>query len=403
MDDSTYRFGVGVLVLASALIAILLIVFFGAAPTFWVPRYSVTVRFDEAPGVEQDTPVRKNGVEVGRVASVQLLPGDEGVNLTLELDAKHQIRQGETCRISSGSLITGDAVVEFVKPSEASLIARFDGSAGSPKNGMLDEAEMAIAMAVMKDGDYLTGGTVAGDPLAVFANLQDNFAVTLTSIERAASRIDALAGNVQEVLGGSDEDFQAVIEKTKLAVETFNQTAETVRRVFQQLENSRAPEALAKALERLPGVIDQAQKVVVQTEKTLQSFEQVGGEFQGVGKATTSLLEDLQGLSQPLGERGETLVSDAQSALRNLDLMLVDARGLARKISSGQGTVGRLLEDEQLYLSLLRTIENIERTTVRLQPILTDVRTFADKVARDPRQLGVRGAIGGAPTGMGLK
>jgi phospholipid/cholesterol/gamma-HCH transport system substrate-binding protein len=294
-------------------------------------------------------------------------------------------------------------VVEFVKPNEASLITRFDGSAGSPKNGMLDEAEMAIAMAVMKDGDYLTGGTVAGDPLAVFANLQDNFAVTLTSIERAASRIDSLAGNVQEVLGGSDEDFQAVIEKTKLAVETFNQTAETVRRVFQQLENSRAPEALANALERLPGVIDQAQKVVVQTEKTLQSFEQVGGEFQGVGKATTSLLEDLQGLSQPLGERGESLVNDAQSALRNLDLMLVDARGLARKISSGQGTVGRLLEDEQLYISLLRTIENIERTTVRLQPILTDVRTFADKVARDPRQLGVRGAIGGAPTGMGLK
>jgi hypothetical protein len=36
MDDNGYRFGVGVLVLASAIIGVLLIAFFGAVPKFWV-------------------------------------------------------------------------------------------------------------------------------------------------------------------------------------------------------------------------------------------------------------------------------------------------------------------------------------------------------------------------------
>ena len=62
MDEQGYRFGVGVLVVASLVIAIILILFFGAAPNLFTERYLVTIRFDAAPGVTTDTPVRKNGV-----------------------------------------------------------------------------------------------------------------------------------------------------------------------------------------------------------------------------------------------------------------------------------------------------------------------------------------------------
>jgi ABC-type transporter Mla subunit MlaD len=49
MDDNGYRFGVGVLVLASAIVAVLLIAFFGAIPKFWVEKYRFTVNFPSAP------------------------------------------------------------------------------------------------------------------------------------------------------------------------------------------------------------------------------------------------------------------------------------------------------------------------------------------------------------------
>ena len=97
MDEQAYRFGVGVLVVASTVIAVILILFFGAAPNFFAEKYDVTIRFEAAPGVATDTPVRKNGVQIGRVKSLQLLD-EEGVNLTLELDKEVRIRAGEIGR-----------------------------------------------------------------------------------------------------------------------------------------------------------------------------------------------------------------------------------------------------------------------------------------------------------------
>ncbi|MEO8272333.1 MAG: MlaD family protein, partial [Aureliella sp.] len=180
MDEQGYRFGVGVLVVASLVIAVILILFFGAAPNFFVQRYTVTIRFKAAPGVASDTPVRKNGVQIGRVKSVQLLD-EEGVDLTLELDGKYKVRASELPQIGKGSLITGDAVVEFVPPSQDSLVGRFDGTGGSPRDAILDETEMLLAATPIKDGDFFRGGRVAPDPLDALLNMQEGFGTTLAA------------------------------------------------------------------------------------------------------------------------------------------------------------------------------------------------------------------------------
>ena len=59
--------------------------------------------------------------------------------------------------------------------------------------------------------------------------------------------------------------------------------------------------------------------------------------------------------------------------------------------------------NDEVYYEFRRTLQNIEAATARVRPILDDVRVFTDKIARDPRQLGVRGALGKRPTGSGLK
>ncbi len=100
--------------------------FFGAAPNFLARRYRVTINFPAAPGVAADTPVRKNGVNIGRVKKVTLLNDDAGVDLELELNDEFQIKSGELCKVGTGSLITGDAIVEFVPPTRESLLTRFD-------------------------------------------------------------------------------------------------------------------------------------------------------------------------------------------------------------------------------------------------------------------------------------
>ncbi len=49
MDEQRYRFGVGVLVVASVVVGVILIMFFGAAPNFLARRYKITVNFPAAP------------------------------------------------------------------------------------------------------------------------------------------------------------------------------------------------------------------------------------------------------------------------------------------------------------------------------------------------------------------
>ncbi len=397
MEESSYRFGVGVLVVASTIIAILLIVYFGAVPTFWVDRYTVTINFPAAPGVTVDTPVRKNGVQVGRVSNVTLLPADQGVDLTLELERRHDIRQGEGVRIGTGSLITGDAIVEFVPATETSLVSRFDGLAGAPKDGQLQPAERELALAKLQDSTYLKGGFLTPDPMTAFGDIQGNFATALSAIERASLKIESLASSVEEVVGSGRGEIRDLVDKMKSAIASFDQTLNSVESVFAQVERSGLTESLARGAERLPGVFDESDRVLKQARETLKSFEQVG-------IRASETLQNVQEFTAPLSAQGEQFAGEILRTVENLDALLIDLRQFTQRLNNGQGTIARLIEDEQLYFSLVRTLENIETMTQQLRPTIDNVRVFTDKIARDPGgQIGVRSIMSGRPMGAGVK
>lgn len=387
MDEQGYRFGVGVLVVASLVIAVILVLFFGAAPNFFAQQYLVTIRFDAAPGVATDTPVRKNGVKIGRVKSLQLLD-EAGVDITLELDAEHKIRAGDQPLIGTGSIITGDAVVEFVPPSQESLLSRFDGIGGAPANGMLDDSELQLISTPIKGGDFLSGGRVAPDPFEALVNMQQSFDTTLVAIEQAGRQVSALAVDVRQMIGNGDGELRQIAQKTERTIENFNETLDSIQSLFQDpaLRN-----ALDTVSTRLPQLVDKAEGVMAQTQDTLAAFE-------GVGRAAEETMQNVTEFTEPFSEQGEELVTNALGALNNLDALLADLRKVTNRINNSNGTVARLLDDDQLYYTLVNTLENVEQVTRRLQPIVEDARVFSDKVARDPASLiDVRGAISGRP------
>lgn len=393
MDEQGYRFGVGVLVVASLVIAVILILFFGAAPNFFAEKYTVTIRFDAAPGVATDTPVRKNGVQIGRVSAVQLLDED-GVDLTLELDGEYVVRAGELPRIGTGSIITGDAVVEFVPPTPESLVERFDGTGGSPEDGLLDEIETMLASTPIKDGDFLSGGRVAPDPLDTLVNMQASFATTLTAIETAGNQVTALALDVRRMIGSGDGELQKIAQKTEVTIDNFNETLDAIERLFTDPNLKTSIDTLAM---RLPELVNEAQLVMQQTENTLAAFEDVG-------RAAEATMQNVSEFTAPLGEHGEQIVGDAMRALQNLDALLADLRIVATRFSTNEGTVARLLDDDELYYTFINTLHNIETLTRRLQPVVEDARIFTDKAARDPGSvIDLRGALQGRPRGAGLK
>ena len=100
MSDRVMQFRVGVVVLATAIIAGILIVLFGDLPSLVQATYPVRMSFVDARGIAPGTPVRKNGILVGRVSSVML---DErgGVRVTADVDSYVPVYRDEQPRIAT--------------------------------------------------------------------------------------------------------------------------------------------------------------------------------------------------------------------------------------------------------------------------------------------------------------
>ena len=425
MEESGYRFGVGVLVMASAIIGVLLIAFFGAVPTLWVDRNRVSINFPKAPRVAIDTPVRKNGVHIGRVSNITLRPGSEGVIIRMELDRKVELRKGEVPRIVSGSIITGDAVIEFVEPTLESNLRRFDGTMGTPRDGVLDARESAAINEFITDNSFLDGGEVAADPFESMARLEGTLVPVLTTVERALARYDSIGASIQEVVGGGSGPVRELVTTVKSTTDNINKTVNTVNRVVAQFENAQIPNAIANGLTMLPDLFKEAQTTLAQTQRTLKGFEQfsaslegLGKEFEGIGETIRNAvenasvaIENIAAITDPVSKNSEVLVANAVTALANLDTLAMDLKRFTSRLNNSNGTVAQLIDNPQLYYKTTETLNKIQSASGNIQvisqkliPIVNDFRIASDKIARDPGgQLGVRGALSARPPGVGLK
>ena len=74
MDERQMQFRVGAVVLATFVIGGLLVALNSPAPQSWVPwakgKYRVLIELNQAPGIAPNTPVRKNGILIGRVSAI---------------------------------------------------------------------------------------------------------------------------------------------------------------------------------------------------------------------------------------------------------------------------------------------------------------------------------------------
>ena len=323
-----------------------------------------------------------------------------------------------------GSIITGDSVIEFVEPTQESLLRRFDGTMGTPRDEVLDARELAASNEFITDNSFLDGGEVAKDPFDSLTRLESTLVPVLTTVERALARIDSIGASIQEVVGQDKGPVRELVASVKATADDVQTTVKTVNRVVMQFENAQIPNGIANGLAILPDLFKEAQTTLAQTQRTLKGFEQfsaslegLGKEFEGIGETIREAVDNanvavknIADITDPVSKNSEVLVNNAVRALANLDTLAVDLKRLTSRINNSNGTVAQLIDNPQLYIKATETLNNIQSAsgniqllTQKLQPILNDVRIFTDKVARDPGQVGVRGALSARPLGVGLK
>jgi phospholipid/cholesterol/gamma-HCH transport system substrate-binding protein len=355
MNDRMMQFRVGVVVLATAIIAGILIVLFGDLPSLVQATYPLKMSFADARGVSNGTPVRKNGILVGRVADVEL---DEkgGVSVVADIDSYVPIYKDEQPRIATTLL--GDAEIQLVP-----------GRIVPPRQRIAPNEALQ--------------GAVSRDPFEAFATLEPKLGTALESLTEASESVAKLSANLDRLLLGEDDTFSKMVQKTEKALDAFSLAMDNINDVMGDA-NARAN--LKQTLNGLPEVINDLRTTV-----------------QGIGTTVDTAdrnLRNLEGLTRPLGERGEGMVAQVDKTIGRLDETLQQAVLFTRALNESEGTLGKLVRDPKVYDDLAQAAANVNNLTKELRPIVDDVRVFTDKIARHPEQLGVRGALDRRP---GLK
>lgn len=359
MDDRgiQFRLGLFVVIATTALMTIFLVYLFGELPSRG--RKTIYVRFDNVTGVTEETPVRKNGILVGRVRKLQ--PVENGVVLTLYIDPRWKLFESEVCRIGSDNLF-GDSVLEFVSSGVRGASSR-----------------------EIQDGEYLNG-VVASNPLdamRVVVDMKEEFHNALLSIRAAGDEVGGMAENLSLVVAENQDKFGQVLGRTEQALGRFDTAMVSINQV---VSNEDLQLALEEALEGVPALMQNAGSL-------LESVRRVTDE------AERNLIH-LRGFTEPLGGQGETIVNKLNRSAGRLDELLAEFQSFGEKLNSGQGTVGQLVHNPELYQNLNRAAQNIEQLSRQLRPIVNDARVAVDKVARNPRLLGAQGALQRTTSGI---
>lgn len=362
MDDRTKRFRVGAMVFFTGIATVVLILM--SSDISWSPfsgHYQLHLLVDQAPGVAPDTPVRRRGILIGRVAKVE--DTDAGALITLSINDDKHLKTNEVARIQT-SLI-GDAVIEFA-PVSGQASAQIVEPGGPPLRGFYNPS-----------------------PLDLIANLQGDLKETIKSLGAAGEEVAQLADKINVVMGDTDtERLNRMMSNADSALANFNRVMIDVQDV---LGDEQFKDELKRGLSQLPAVVSDARQILEVLERTLASADKN--------------LRNLQGLTGPLGERGPDLVDRLEGSIDNLGVLFEEAALLVKSVNASEGTVGLLLHDRELYDRLGSTINQVTAAITdvrslindpqiqrRIRQILDNVWVLTDKLARDPARI-TRGII----------
>ncbi|HEV3415217.1 MAG TPA: MlaD family protein [Pirellulales bacterium] len=376
------QFRVGVVVLAVALIAGFLTLLFGHLPASLLHRtYTVYIEFPQAPGVSVDTPLRKSGILIGRVTKVELMGEQQDrVRVTVAVDQDYKILRSDTVRISASLL--GDAELQVVPGADADA----DKQGGSlaptgqrdPRRGQFvpiaDRADKQ-ANTPVEPGETIHG-TVANNPLQSMSNLEPEMSRAARSLTTASDQVNKLAKDIDKLVGNNNEQFDRLLNKTERSLDMLQKTMASLDSIIGDPE---ANAKLRQSIAEMPTTLKQAQDALTSISRTSARAERN--------------LENMEGFTKPLGERGEAIINNADQSVRRLDELLGQMQQFSRQLNSREGSLGQLMYNPQLYQNLNEASTNINELSRQLKPILNDARAFSDKIARHPELLGVHGAL----------
>jgi phospholipid/cholesterol/gamma-HCH transport system substrate-binding protein len=218
----------------------------------------------------------------------------------------------------------------------------------------------------VQEGAIIQGRVGAG-PLESLEALQDDFKRAADALTAAGSEVGGLARNLNRLLGRNEQQIDRIINQADRALSSFELAMNSVNDI---LGDPELRDNLKQTLRDLPTLLQETQRAI--------------GSIEGAMRLVETNLRNLEGFTAPLGERGEAIVGNVDSSIAQLNQLLAQLEQFSRSLNSGEGSLGQLINNREIYDQLNMAAANVNDLTKELRPIVEDVRIFTDKIARHP-------------------
>jgi phospholipid/cholesterol/gamma-HCH transport system substrate-binding protein len=429
MHERRLRFQIGVFTVIAVVLLGALVLMFGSIPGLFRQSNIYYIRFTDAPGIGQNAPIRRSGVRVGEVIDV-VLEGSGTVRVTAAIDKNYVVRHNDRPTLVT-SLLGNDARIDIIPdpedkdtsplPPGAELIGLNTTSVNALVNRAADVVpttqetlkEIRESMQrIQKSVERLT--PVSEDTLKEYRALAQDVRREIPGLRRTNEDLDKLIRSANESWPRLEKSLTTTADEVASTARTYNKLGENLRVLVEgnQAKIDRIIDNLNLSLSRIASVL--TEKNVENVNRILNNTAEASDQLPPLTRNANELMRDarqslrrldevlnnLQQSTKPLAESSPRILRNLDESLDRLNKTMTDLRGLIQAVGASNGSLYRMLQDPTLYNRIDEAACQVNKMLPRMDRILQDLETFADKLARHPESIGLGGAI---RPGNGLK
>lgn len=344
MNRAFWRdFLTGITAIAGLLGLVGTLMLFGEMRFLTERTYAFRLQLDNAAGLGQTAPVLLNGVKVGSVEKVESDPR-AGSLLTVQLQNDVTIPRASVVSINRG--FVGDSSLEFATTK-------------------LSDAELAD---VVKPGEILKGGA----PGTLFGAIENLVREPIAKLSKTAENVDALAAEYK-TLGERLNDLMAPRTLADVQAGAAPNVRSTLARLDAAMLSAQGWLDDGGLRSRVEGVLTKADGLTSDIRGLIDTWTKAGQTVDTTAKEVSGQAASLQAKANELVDKAGTAIAQVQQAGSELTMLI-------EGVNKGQGTLGQLATNPDLYRSLDDAAARLDKTLEETRLLIEKFRTEGVKL-----------------------
>lgn len=336
--------------------------------------YPLVVYFRSAEGLKKESGVQIAGVQVGRVREISLDQNRARVviqvrrDLKLKRDSKAVMKTRGVLGEKYIELVPGTPTAEFMEPQDVIF-----NSVSAPDVDQLLTYLGSIAEDFQEVSASLRKALGGPEREKILTKTLDNIKESTDDLKSLIRDSDYQVRNIISNFDRFSSDLRFLTGETQKIVGGINRIVMKVDRGEGSLGRFIGDDAL---YEEATGTIREVKKAFSEVRVTLK---QIRGAMKDASGAVASLNRMAQKIERGEGSLGKLVADDelyqeVRKGVKDIREILAGAKKaigslqrVAMKLEQGEGTLGKLITDESLYSQAKKTLRSVDRAAEGLQ------------------------------------